>query len=94
MTDAEREELRGASEGMNDLKTDVALLKQFNEKVVEPTLKDISTKLDLLNFYTKEEVDVKLKGLQKRRWYENSLSAAFGAILTSFLLYLTSKFWG
>lgn len=32
------------------LQTDVALLKQFNEKVVEPTLKSINAKLDSMQF--------------------------------------------
>lgn len=87
MTDAERQEFKA-------MVTDVAILKHSNEKIIEPALRDINDKLDKLNFYTKAEVDDKIRQLQKKRWYENTLSAAFGAVLTSFLLYIANRFWG
>ena len=84
MTEAERQEFKA-------MVTDVAILKHSNEKIIEPTLKKINDKLDKLNFYTKAEVDAKIRQVQKRRWYENTLSAAFGALLTTVLLYLVNK---
>lgn len=84
MTDAERQEFK-------TMVTDVAILKHSNEKIIEPALRDINEKLDKLNFYTKAEVDAKIRQVQKKRWYENTLSAAFGAILTSFLLYIANR---
>ena len=91
MTDAERKELKANSEKMNTLVTDIAILKHSNEKIVEPTLKSINEKLDSLSFYTKKEVDDKLRTLQKKRWYENSLAASFGALLTTVLIYFVNK---
>lgn len=91
MTEAERQELKETSKAIGKLSTDVAVLKHSNEKIIEPSLRDINDKLDRLNFYTKEEVDRKLVALQRKRWYENSLSASFGALLTTVLIYLVNK---
>ena len=91
MTEAERQELKETSKAIGKLSTDVAVLKHSNEKIIEPSLRDINEKLDRLNFYTKEEVDRKLTSLQRKRWYENSLSASFGALLTTVLIYLVNK---
>ena len=98
MTPTEREEFR-------QMATDIALLKQSQSKIVEPTLVLITKKLDSLNFYTKSEVDDKiadarndieeqLVSVQKRRWYENALSALMGAILTSIILAIVHKLTG
>lgn len=91
MTEAERQELKETSKAIGQLTTDVAVLKLSNEKIIEPSLRDINDKLDRLNFYTKEEVDGKLLSLQKKRWYENSLSASFGALLTTIIIYFVNK---
>lgn len=98
MTPTEREEFL-------QMATDIALLKQSQSKIVEPTLVLITKKLDSLNFYTKSEVDDKiadarndieeqLVSVQKRRWYENALSALMGAILTSIILAIVHKLTG
>ena len=98
MTPTEREEFL-------QMATDIALLKQSQSKIVEPTLVLINRKLDTLNFYTKKEVDdkiadtrndidEKLVSVQKRRWYENALSALMGAILTSIILAIVHKLTG
>ena len=98
MTPTEREEFR-------QMATDIALLKQSQSKIVEPALMRINRKLDTLNFYTKKEVDDKiadarndieeqLVSVQKRRWYENALSALMGAILTSIILAIVHKLTG
>ncbi len=84
MTDSERQEFK-------QMATDVALLKQSQEKIVEPALEAINRKLDGLSFYTKKEIDDKLRTLQKRRWYENTISALAGSILTTLVLYLLTK---
>ena len=91
MTEAERQELKETSKAIGKLSTDVAVLKHSNEKIIEPSLRDINEKLDRLNFYTKEEVDRKLLALQRKRWYENSLAASFGALLTTVLIYFVNK---
>ena len=98
MTPTEREEFR-------QMATDIALLKQSQSKIVEPALMRINRKLDTLNFYTKKEVDDKIADarndieeqlvyVQKRRWYENTLSALIGAILTSIILAIVHKLTG
>ena len=98
MTPTEREEFR-------QMATDIALLKQSQSKIVEPALMRINRKLDTLNFYTKKEVDDKIADarndieeqlvyVQKRRWYENTLSALMGAILTSIILETVHKLTG
>lgn len=76
------------------LQTDVALLKQFNEKVVEPTLRDINTKLDNLSYVTqaefeehKSDIDQRFKEAKKRTWLQNTLSAIAGAVLTLLATY-------
>jgi len=76
------------------LQTDVALLKQFNEKVVEPTLKDINQKLDNLQFVPihefeehKTEINKRFSEIKRRSWIQNTLSAVFGAILTLLATY-------
>ena len=92
MTPTEREEFR-------QMATDIALLKQSQSKIVEPALVRINRKLDTLNFYTKKEVDDKiadarsdieeqLVSVQKRRWYENTISATFGALLTGIAMFI------
>ena len=92
MTPTEREEFR-------QMATDIALLKQSQSKIVEPALVRINRKLDTLNFYTKSEVDDKiadarndieeqLVSVQKRRWYENTISATFGALLTGVVMFI------
>ena len=98
MTPTEREEFR-------QMATDIALLKQSQSKIVEPTLVLITKKLDSLNFYTKSEVDdkivdirndidEKLIAIQKRRWYENTLSATFGALLTGVAMFIVNEIIG
>lgn len=94
MTDAERKQLQDIAKTTNQLVTSVALLQQSNEDIIKPALKNITQKLDLLNFYTKEEVDNKLKNLQKKRWYENTLSASMGVILALAITYFWNLFLG
>ena len=85
MTDAERQEFKAMA-------TDVAILKHSNEKIIEPALRDINEKLDKLNFYTKAEVDAKIRQVQKKRWYENTLSAAVGVIMSLVVVYFFNLF--
>lgn len=85
MTEAERQEFKAMA-------TDVAILKHSNEKIIEPALRDINEKLDKLNFYTKAEVDAKLRQVQKKRWYENTLSAAVGVIMSLIVVYFFNLF--
>lgn len=80
---------------ISQLKTDVALLKQFNTKVVEPTLKDIQSTLRSFSFITEEEfieykqdVDKRFKALRQKSWKENTLSAVFGSMLTAILFFI------
>lgn len=98
MTPTEREEFR-------QMATDIALLKQSQSKIVEPALVRINRKLDTLNFYTKKEVDDKiadarsdiekqLVSVQKRRWYENTISATFGALLTGVAMFIVNEIIG
>ena len=98
MTPTEREEFR-------QMATDIALLKQSQSKIVEPALVRINRKLDTLNFYTKKEVDdkivdtrndidEKLIAIQKRRWYESTLSATFGALLTGVAMFIVNEIIG
>ena len=77
------------------LQTDVALLKQFNEKFVEPSLKNINQKLDSLQFVStaefeehKIEVEKKFSELKQRSWVQNTVSAIFGAFLTIIVTYI------
>ena len=76
------------------LQTDVALLKQFNEKFVEPSLKRIDAKLDSLSYVTvddfeehKSDVNRRFKELAKKTWLQNTLSAIAGAVLTLLATY-------
>lgn len=85
MTDAERQEFKSMA-------TDVAILKHSNEKIIEPALRDINDKLDKFNFYTKAEVDAKIRQVQRKRWYENTLSAAVGVILSLIVVYFFNLF--
>lgn len=94
MTDEEKQELKETAATLGKLTTDVAILKHSNEKIIEPTLKRINEKLDRLSFYTKAEIDKKLKEIQKKRWYENSLSAAAGVILAMVVTYFVNLFLG
>ena len=98
MTPTEREEFR-------QMATDIALLKQSQSKIVEPALARINRKLDTLNFHTKKEVDDKiadarndieeqLVSVQKRRWYENTISATFGALLTGVAMFIFNAIIG
>ena len=98
MTETERQEFK-------QMATDVALLKHSQEKIVEPALVSINRKLDALSFYTKEEtdkkliefekdIDDKLATVQKRRWYENALSALMGAILASIIITFVNRTLG
>lgn len=98
MTPTEREEFR-------QMATDIALLKQSQSKIVEPALARINKKLDTLSFYTKSEVDDKiadarsdieeqLVSVQKRRWYENTISATFGALLTGVAMFIVNEIIG
>ncbi len=98
MTPTEREEFR-------QMATDIALLKQSQSKIVEPALASINKKLDTLSFYTKTEVDdkiadtrgdieEKLMAVQKRRWYENTISATFGALLTGVAMFIVNGIIG
>lgn len=75
--------------------TDVALLKQAHEKVVEPSLKEIKETLNSLSFVTlkqfedfQDEVDERFKESRKRTWVQNTVSAIFGAILTIIVTYI------
>lgn len=74
---------------LTKLQTDVALLKQFNEKFVEPSLKRIDAKLDGLAYVTQEqfdehraEIDAKFKEVKRHGYVRNLLSAVFGAVIT------------
>ena len=98
MTPTEREEFRRMA-------TDIALLKQSQSRIVEPALAAINKKLDTLSFYTKSEVDdkitdarndieEKLVAVQRRRWYENTISATFGALLTSVVMFIFNAIIG
>ena len=87
MNDAERQEFKAMA-------TDVAILKHSNEKIIEPTLRDINEKLDKLSFYTKDEIDNKLLEIQKKRWYENTISATFGALLTGVAMFIVNEIIG
>ncbi len=98
MTPTEREEFR-------KMATDIALLKQSQSRIVEPALAAIHKKLDTLSFYTKSEVDdkitdarndieEKLVAVQKRRWYENTISATFGALLTGVAMFIVNEIIG
>lgn len=98
MTDTERQKLE-------QLVVDVAVLKTSQVKIVEPALAYISRKLDALSFYTKEETDKKfieferdleekLATVQRRRWYENALSALMGAILASIIITFFNRILG
>ena len=98
MTPTEREEFRRMA-------TDIALLKQSQSRIVEPALAAINKKLDTLSFYTKSEVDdkitdarndieEKLVAVQRRRWYENTISATFGALLTGVAMFISNAIIG
>ena len=98
MTPTEREEFR-------QMATDIALLKQSQSKIVEPALVRINRKIDMLSFYTKSEVDdkiidarndieEKLVAVQRRRWYENTISATFGALLTGVVMFIFNAIIG
>ena len=98
MTPTEREEFRRMA-------TDIALLKQSQSRIVEPALAAINKKLDTLSFYTKSEVDdkitdarndieEKLVAVQRRRWYENTISATFGALLTGVAMFIFNAIIG
>lgn len=98
MTDTERQEFK-------KMATDVALLKHSQEKIVEPALSNISKKLDALSFYTKQETDKKFEEfekdikeeldiVQKRRWYENALSALMGSVLASIVITFINRVLG
>ena len=98
MTPTEREEFR-------QMATDIALLKQSQSKIVEPALARINRKIDMLSFYTKSEVDdkitdarndieEKLVAVQRRRWYENTISATFGALLTGVVMFIINEIIG
>ena len=98
MTPTEREEFR-------QMATDIALLKQSQSKIVEPALVRINRKIDMLSFYTKSEVDdkitdarndieEKLVAVQRRRWYENTISATFGALLTGVVMFIINEIIG
>lgn len=76
------------------MQTDIALLKQSYEKIVEPTLRDINTKLDNLSYVTqvefeehKVDVDRRFRDSLKRTWLQNTLSAIAGAVLTLLATY-------
>lgn len=99
MTDQERKEFRKMATDVSRLQTDVALIHQSQEKIVEPTLQTILNRMDDLSFYSKEEVDEKINDvridinskmqeMQKRRWYENTISALAGSIITTVITYL------
>jgi hypothetical protein len=86
----------------SNLQTDVALLKQFNEKVAEPTFKDIQTtqkeiKDALVNLdhvshgdfdQYKVEIDKRFRDLNRRTWLQNTMSAAAGALLSGLITYI------
>lgn len=76
------------------MQTDIALLKQSYEKIVEPTLRDINTKLDNLSYVThgefeehRADIDQRFKEVRKRTWVQNTLSAIAGAVLTLLATY-------
>ena len=93
-TEAERIQINEMRQDLTTVQRDIALLNQFNAEVTKPTLSAINEKLDRLNFYTKIEVDTKLRDLQKKRWYENTLSATFGALLTGAVMFIFNHFVG
>lgn len=84
------------------LQTDVALLKQFNEKVAEPTFKDIqNTQKDIKNALEnlsyvpvsdfedyKSEINERFKEMKRRTWVQNTMSATIGVILTLLITYV------
>ena len=100
-TQKENDRLTNLERSVSTIKTDVALQKQFNEKVVEPALSGIQETLRNLAYLPitdfaayKEEVDKKFKAMQRRSWKENTLSATFGAILTALLMIIVTNLLG
>ena len=93
-TQQERSQIDQLQQNFTQVQQDVALLKQFNTEVTKPALNSINEKLDRLSFYTKVEIDTKLREIQRKRWYENTLSATFGAILTGILMFILNSFMG
>lgn len=105
MTDQERQEFRKMTIDMSSLKTDMALLHQSQEKIVEPTLATILKRMDDLSFYNKKEVDdklndiigdidVRIEEIQKKRWYENTVSALAGSVLTTVIGFIVLRMIG
>lgn len=84
---------------LSALQTDVALLKQFNEKVAEPSLKKIQVALEGLDYVHraefeeyKEGVNIRFNESKRRTWVQNTLSAIAGAVLTILATYAISDF--
>jgi len=91
-----------SSADFTSLSTDVALLKQFNEKVAEPTFKDIQqtqkeikealatldhvTRKDFEEYKT--QVDDRFTEVKRRNWVQNTLSAIMGALLSALITYI------
>ena len=85
---------------INTLRIDVAELKVFNEKVVEPALSDIQETLRNLAYVPikeftdyQTEVDKRFSKLQKKSFKENTLAALFGSILTGVSLYIINGYF-
>ena len=89
MTDEERQEFKA-------MVTDVAILKHSNEKIIEPTLKKINDKTEVDDKIadTRGDIEEKLMAVQKRRWYENTISATFGALLTGVAMFIVNEIIG
>ncbi|UNQ40958.1 hypothetical protein MPC38_06820 [Prescottella equi] len=85
---AEQENITLLAQDVSGLKTDIALLKQSNEKVVEPALKQINQKLDSMAYVTIADFEKYKKEARKRSWRENSLSAVAGVLLTLLINYI------
>lgn len=82
---------------INTLRIDVAELKVFNEKVVEPALNDIQEALRNLAYVPikeftdyQAEVDKRFSNLQKKSFKENTLAALFGSVITGISLYIAN----
>lgn len=64
------------------LQTNVALLQQSSEKVIEPSLAAINKKLDGMSYVTVADFEEYKQEASKRSWRENTVSAVFGSMLT------------
>lgn len=91
-TEKENTRITELQKEFSDLKTNVALLQQFNQKVVDPALKEIKDTLKGFSFVTtkefelyKEEVDERLG---KKSLKENIIAGAFSSVITAFIMFV------